>query len=321
MRILAVFVLLIPALCAAQQPCVDIEESAQRLACYDKANNRPDAPPKAKAADPKVTLPNWLKSLQVRDEGLPATLPVAGPAFFGYTKNDRKDSSLIKASVIYTGPALTTGGAGTAPFGSFSIHRDLTAATPRNSVAGKLGLRTTVFDYADTGFAIDATASIGTRQDRIKNTRTDNVLLTGRLVTAKLASGESFGTDGVPFQLVPIAGAGLDRLLRAPIGVTTGQSRYVFGGATLSVWPAIVSKQVQITGRYQRLVDTNTSAGIDKRRTSYRDIAFDYYLFDPRDEKAIFQPIISISRELGTDPIKALSGINRTTIGLKFKIN
>lgn len=324
MKRIAALLSSLPALVVAQQNCINIEAATERLACYDKANNRPEPSSSVAAkteATSKSTSPSWIKYFTIRDEGLPTSLPLAGPAFIGYTKNDGKEASLIKASVIYTGPALTHGGAGAAPFASFSVYRDLTAATPRNSIGGKLGLRSTLFDYAATGFAIDATGSIGTREDRIKKTATDNALVTGRFIVKGLATGTPFGSEGIPFQLVPNIGAGIDRLRSAPSGTATGQNRFVYGGATLSVWPAIVSNKLQITGRYQRLADVSTAAGIDKRHATYREISIDYYLFDPNDDKAVFQPIFSISRELGTDPLTAISGISRTTVGLKFKLN
>lgn len=302
----------------AQAPsCLDIEDNQKRLACYDQVHGRTAPPTAEKKADAG---PSLLSFVTVRDEGLPNSLPTAGPAFLGYVKNGDKEGSLVKLSAIFTGPALTHGGSGTAPFGSLSVYRDLTGSTPRNTIGARAGLRGTLFDYVETGFALDTTASVSTKEDRIKHTATDGVLLTSKLVAAKLATGAPFGSTGIPYQLVPTFGLGVDRIRNAPGGSPTGTNRFVLAGASLALWPSVIQR-VQISARYQHLSDLSASSGIDKRRLNYREASIDYYLFSPSDDKAVVQPIFSISRERGDDPISGIGGVNRTMIGLKLKVN
>ena len=302
----------------AQSPsCLEIEDDKGRLACYDRIHGRVAVGNTNKTASSTTS---FLSYITVRDEGLPNLLPTAGPAFLGYVKNGDKEGSLIKLSAIFTGPALTSGGSGLAPFGSFSVYRDLTATTPRNTLVGRVGLRNTFLDYTVTNVSVDSTASISTKEDRVKHTATDGFLISNKIVAKHLATGQPFGGSGIPFQLVPIVGAGVERIRSAPSGVPTGRSNYLYGGAALSVWPSIVPR-LQANARYQRFNDLSASGGLDKRKLNYREASLDYYLFDPNNDKAVVQPILSISRELGDDPVAGIGSVNRTTIGLKFKIN
>ncbi len=316
--LIVAFTVLAGSAWAQTSSCLDVTDDKDRLACYDRLHGGVSpAGSVAKKFDEKLSM---LTYLTVRDEGLPSSLPTAGPAFLGYVKNGDKDGSLIKVSVIATGPALTHGGSGLAPFGSISVYRDLTTATPRSTIAGRLGLRNTFLDYVTTGFAFDTTASVSTKEDRVKAIATDGLLLSNKLVSRALATGAPFGKSGVPYQLVPSVGLGMDRVRSAPSGTPTGTSKFAFAGATLALWPSFVPR-LQVNARYQRFNDFSSPSGLEKRRLNYREASIDYYLFNPSDDKAVVQPILSISREFGDDPISGIGNVNRTMIGLKFKVN
>jgi hypothetical protein len=264
--------------------------------------------------------PPFISYLTVRDEGLPSSLAIAGPAFIGFVKNGEKESTVAKVSAIFTGPALTQGGSGTAPFASLSIARDLTGSVARDTVGGRLGVKTTLFDYTETGLAVDATASVSARRDRIRATTTQGVLIDGKLVQKHLAIGEPFGSSGFPFQLVPRIAVGIDRVANAPKSAAVGQNTFALVGASLVAWPSLIPR-LEISGRYQYLHDFSTTNGLVERRATYQEYGLNYYLYEPSDEKAVFQPVLSLSREFGDDPTTGVVALRRTTLGLKFKVN
>jgi hypothetical protein len=313
--------------------CTEIANGVDRLACYDQLYVRPiNASSTTMSTDKAVPsaqetggvasskTPPLISYLSVRDEGLPSSLPTAGPAFLGFVKNRDKESTVAKISAIFTGPALTQGGSGTAPFASLSISRDLTGSVARDTIGGRVGLRTTIFDYTQMGFAIDATGSVSARRDRIADKTTQGLLLDGKLVHKYLAVGEPFGTSGFPFQVVPRIGVGFDRVSKASTSSSAGQYNFGMVGASFATWPSMIPR-LEVVGRYQYIRDFSASGGLANRRLRYHEYGLNFYLYDPNDEKAVFKPLLALLRESGDDPLSSLSSVRRTTLGLKFKVN
>jgi hypothetical protein len=300
------------------QSCLKIKDDKERLACFDLAHRPPPpAPATTSNVEPKNDS-DWL--VQIREQGLPKLLTVAESASIGFVHENHRNSALLKASVIAIGPAFSDYDYGWHPFVSFDINQNLGATKRANTKIFGAGTRGIIFDYSQTGFALDSTVKLGAKKDSEAHTESVQLLFDNAIVIKGWATGRPWHPGKTTFQFVPKMGLSYEDLREVAAGGAPGHASSGYWGGGLTVWPSFLGKRVQLNAQAQRFADLNVSSALKKRFENFYSFGVDFYLFDPMTTLA-FSPIIGLVREVGSNPLNGTVEANRTALVLRFKLN
>lgn len=311
--IAALMVAILSSVAGAATDCTSIQDDLVRLGCYDKnvGFKKPEKKPNEKSAPQR---PEWATYFSVRDEGTYQKLG-KNPASFLYNRVKGEDASAIKAAVVWIGPAWTDDGL--QPFASYGLNRNTLASQRTDLRTAMVGLTTIFGDYFKDGIGYWPTLKVSDRKDK-KELQAGNAAVLDTLIVIKKLN------NGIPFEggfvLNPRIGAMYEDVRE---NKTKPTGKYAGGFAALegSYWPVAISTQLEIRGRLQRYADRSAGTGLSKRYLNYASLAFDFYLFPPAQKDYWLQPIFSVEREVGGDPVIGKYGINTTTVGLKLLVN
>jgi hypothetical protein len=184
-----------------------------------------------------------------------------------------------------------------------------------------VGTTGAILDYYETHFAFWPTLSVSARQDNKLHTSGSTALLDIYVVIRGLADGIPFRPGSHEFRFFPRFGGQVEDQRKVAQGSVAGAFTGYFGGVNLVYWPGVISDRIQLSASAQRFRDSSAPTGASERRMNYSKAGVDFYLYDQNDKTSWIQPILGIDREVGSDPITGTFGANRTTIGLKLKIN
>jgi hypothetical protein len=310
---------------AFAQDCKLIVDNFSRLGCYDLQFGSPPTPSLPSVTlkkDEPNPLPSWFDYLQVRDQGLPKSIESAGPAVLGVTRDNGKESTVAKASILYTGPAFKNGkNTGWYPFASINIDRNLAINSPKNKWDVKLGTHGTLLDYSQTGIALDTVAFVAHKRDNIAANSSNIAAVDFTAVVKGLATQAAWQKDQLTYQILPSFGVNYQHNNTGKLGEPQSTYATSYIGLSTFIWPGNISSRLKGSAKVVYFRDIHANSGFAKRSSTYSSFAIDYYLFDPTTEKPVFTPILGLLRESGTDPVQGESRVNRISLNLKFKLN
>ena len=314
--------------------CLTVTDQAHKLACYrasyaaylDKTDparcftlpeqEQPtcfDAlqpPPVAVADKPS----NW--QIVVREKGLPSMQDLEQPATIGFVRSGGKTTALFKAAVAARWRRPNSWG--WQPFLAAEVIHDLSDSARVNTKAAGVGAHGT-WGFPARGVAFDTAAQFKLLKDSEAHTRSSQLVVDNVLVIDRLARGYAFSPED-SYRLLPSFGLLREDLRETGAGSDSGDATSAYVALRLAYWPRI-APFVQINLFAQRFVDVDVSSSLDKRYHSFYQVSADWHLYDPRDAKRKFTPIIGLAREYGTNPMESMVKRNSTSLALRFKFD
>ena len=303
--------------------CSQIDNTNDRLTCFDKAFPRvaprtvaAETPPVVPAPASRIVDPVPLVSLRVLQQGdydnYANADVVAKPAIFSVQRKDGIDSSLVKLGVLAVGRAVND--LGWQPFASVAWDRDTSGPATKHKDTREVGagITGTLLQTDDAEWSLFGTARYKHRNDLYGASGGNSWGMHGSLIKLSWVNAQ-------PAIFVPYAGFLSDQRTSAADGAGRWDTAYV--GSSLTVPLTRLFRGLTISGTYERFKDTSIPSGELRRSSKFAkaDVAIEFT--DPEDKTAKLRPTISLSRQVGDDVRGGTGSQNKTILSLGVKYN